>query len=139
MKRRIGGGDIGAHLHDDLTQPITEPVGQRRPSPTERRGLVPAVAEEDFGDLAVASERTRTSEDGLLQNVGCPVRLDGFVGIEARAELLRDPLGHLLESLVHAPEVHVESRLCHPSKLCDAPGRQGGVAVPVDRFENRLK
>jgi hypothetical protein len=52
---------------------------------------------------------------------------------------LCDPLGHLLERLVHASEVHVEGWLCHPGELCNSSGRQSAVSVPLDRFENRLK
>jgi hypothetical protein len=35
--------------------------------------------------------------------------------------------------------MHIERRLRHSSDLRDAPGRQVAVAVPLDRFENRLK
>jgi hypothetical protein len=59
--------------------------------------------------------------------------------MEARAKLLRDPFGHLLERLIHTSEVDIESWLCDPRKLRNAPGGQGAMSVPLDRSEDRLK
>jgi hypothetical protein len=81
----------------------------------------------------------RAPKESLLQDVGRAVRLARGAGLEGRAKLPSNPFGHLFEGLIHASEVHIKSWLRHSSKLRNTSCGQRAVAVPVDRFENRLK
>jgi hypothetical protein len=119
--------------------PLPKASGEHAPTPPERRGLIHPISQEHLGHFAVANERACALAHRLFEHFGGAIELGRRLRIEAGAQLLRDPLCHLFEGLIHASEVHVERGLCHSSELRDPPSRQGAVSVALDRFENRLK